>query len=207
MAPNNKHGSKSGRSGHRNERSHKTNVSRKGNRNHHRHTEPTKHFGCGICKADHRLTNCHKFNKMNLAQKYQTAVSLHYCVNCLARNHLIGSCTSKARCQQCGGKHHSTLYGPNRILKNLTQDQSPPPTSAPRTPPTPAPRRSLDIVKVTTPVTTSMMKTFVPTAVLQLGSRRASAILNPSSRNNPRFLTNCLERMSNKELVGGSNPN
>ncbi|XP_046802531.1 uncharacterized protein LOC124418863 [Lucilia cuprina] len=169
MAPNNNNNRK-GRS---------NRSSRKPNRKNDKR-QPKRHFGCGICQADHSLTNCRKFQKMNLAEKYKTAVKLHYCVNCLARNHLIGGCMSKARCQQCGGKHHSTLHGPNRILKNLTQDQSPPPTPAPRTPPIPAPRRSLDIVKVTTPVTTSMMKTFVPTAVVQVGSRRARAILNPS---------------------------
>ncbi|XP_037824736.1 uncharacterized protein LOC119612918 [Lucilia sericata] len=92
MAPNNNNNRK-GRS---------NRSSRKPNRKNDKR-QPKRHFGCGICQADHSLTNCRKFQKMNWAEKYKTAVKLHYCVNCLARNHLIGGCTSKARCQQCGG--------------------------------------------------------------------------------------------------------
>ncbi|XP_046808691.1 uncharacterized protein LOC124420322 isoform X2 [Lucilia cuprina] len=184
MAPNNKRGSNSGRSGRRNTHHHK------GSRSHHNPKRTTKYYGCGICKADHRLINCHKFNKMNLAEKYKTAVSLHYCVNCLARNHLIGKCPSKTRCQQCDGKHDSTLHGPNRILKNLLQDRSPPPTPAPRTQPIPAPRHSLATTPITTPITTSMAKTFVPTVVVQMimesGNRDTS--LKPFTIDNEVFV-------------------
>ncbi|KAM7361936.1 uncharacterized protein ACRADG_012796 [Cochliomyia hominivorax] len=145
-----------------NERPNNKNGSRfKGSRRQQYRTQTVRHhFGCGICRADHRLVTCHKFEKMNLAEKYKTAITLHYCVNCLARNHLIGSCTSNARCQQCNGKHHTTLHGPQRIIKNLTQEPSP--TPAPISAPTSVPRRSFKIAKVANPITTLMTKTFVP---------------------------------------------
>ncbi|XP_065358737.1 uncharacterized protein LOC135952649 [Calliphora vicina] len=144
--------------------------------------QPKRHFGCGICQADHSLTNCRKFQKMNLAEKYQTAVKLHYCVNCLARNHLIGKCSSKSRCQKCKGKHHTALHGPDRILKDLQKEQSPPTPSERTTVPIPAPRT---IVKQTlTTLPTSRTQTIVPTVVVQVVTEKSKqlvrALLNPS---------------------------
>ena len=142
-----------------------------------------RHFGCGICQANHSLTNCRKFQKMNLADKYKTAVKLHYCINCLARNHLILKCPSKSRCQKCNGKHHTTLHGPDRILKEFRKEQSPPTTSKGTTQPIPAPRM---IVKSDTSTILSMTRTqtIVPTVVVQIGMEKSKqlvrALLNPS---------------------------
>lgn len=149
-----------------------------------RHSQPNRrYFGCGICQADHRLTACKKFDRMNLAEKYKTAVKLHYCVNCLARNHLIGKCTSKIRCQKCGGKHHSVLHGPQRVLSGITARN--PSTPNPVTPPLPAPRISIVETQTTTiRAPSSMVKTLVPTAKIRVTSDKkkpyARALLNPS---------------------------
>lgn len=147
-----------------------------------------RHNCCGICQADHSISKCKKFYKMNLAHKYQTVIKLHYCVNCLARNHLIGNCTSKIRCQRCGGKHHSVLHGPQRILTSLPTERAAPNnrhTIVPRSPPTliPSPRQS----KISTQVLklpSSMVKTLVPAAVVQVITQKktllALVLLNPS---------------------------
>lgn len=145
--------------------------------------QPKRHFGCGICQANHSLTNCRKFQQMNLAEKYKTAVKLHYCVNCLARNHLIGKCSSKSRCQKCNGKHHTTLHGPDRILKDLKKEQSPPTTSRRNTLPIPAPRTIVNPSLITT-LPTSRTQTIVPTVVVQVIAEKSKqlvrALLNPS---------------------------
>lgn len=62
-----------------------------------RRTQPKQYFGCGICQADHSIVDCKKYNQINLAQKNKTAGKSQYCVNCLNRNHLINTCTSKIR--------------------------------------------------------------------------------------------------------------
>ncbi|XP_037826545.1 uncharacterized protein LOC119614493 [Lucilia sericata] len=75
MAPNNNNNRK-GRSNRSSRNGSRPKPNRKNDKR-----QPKRHFGCGICQADHSLTNCRKFQKMNLAEKYKTAVKLHYCVN------------------------------------------------------------------------------------------------------------------------------
>ncbi|XP_037809237.1 uncharacterized protein LOC119602003 isoform X1 [Lucilia sericata] len=174
MAPNNNN--RKGRSD-RNGSRPKTNQRKNDKR------QPKRHFGCGICQADHSLTNCKKFKKMNLAEKYKTAVKLHYCVNCLARNHLIGKCSNRSRCQKCKGKHHTTLHGPDRILKDLPKEQSPPPVAKRTIAPIPAPR-TIVMPIVATILPTSRTQTIVPTVVVQIVTDKSKqlvrAVLNPS---------------------------
>ena len=168
MAPNNNK-----RSNHNNKRSNhgnKQSGNQRSKRTPNRTDQQKRHFGCGICRADHKLVDCRKFIKMNLAEKYKAAVRLHYCVNCLARNHLIRDCRNKARCQKCRGKHHTTLHGPERLLKDMPKERSAsPPTTS--TKPIPAPRRlkptqaSSTQVQTQASIPTTMTKTFVPTGI------------------------------------------
>lgn len=158
------------------------------NRNRTRRTEtqrPSRRYvGCGICKADHRIITCKKFLDMNLAQRYKTALDLHYCVNCLARNHLISQCNNKIRCQRCGAKHHSLLHGPQRILNDLPTERSRSSNSRSEQVPIPAPRLSRTSLANMGSLPSAMTKTFVPTAVIQVVTEKknqiARALLNPS---------------------------
>ncbi|GBP02004.1 hypothetical protein EVAR_71029_1 [Eumeta japonica] len=152
MAPTNKHVKRSQQQ-HRHQQTHSS-------------REAKRHYGCGICQADHRLTSCHKFKNLNLAEKYKTAVKLHYCINCLARNHLVGKYTSKAKCQKCTGKHHSVLHGPNRILAEFASEQSNPSKRVQNHPPTPTPCSTLvasSSATATVGLPTCLNKVIVPT--------------------------------------------
>lgn len=183
MAPNNN----KKRNTHGNHRSNRTTTRNPKNSDRRRNNniQSKRHFGCGICRADHKLTDCRKFIKMNLAEKYKTAIRLHYCVNCLARNHLIRDCRNKTRCQKCKGKHHTILHGPERLLKDMPKDRSSsPPTTSPK--PIPAPRRLKPIASTATKlkIPTTMTKTFVPTVIVQVMMEEETqivrAVLNPS---------------------------
>ena len=68
---------------------------------------------------------------MPLSERSQVVKENRRCFNCF-RTHHIKDCNSRARCRECGYKHHTLLHDPNRprdIVKN-------PSTS---TPPAPAP--------------------------------------------------------------------
>lgn len=141
-----------------------------------------RYFGCGICKADHRIVTCKKFLDQNLAQKYKTVLKLHYCTNCLARNHLVANCTNTARCRVCGLKHHTMLHGHQRVLTNIPTEARAPTTtrrSNPRSPAAaPATSTALGVPSTTT-------RTLVPTVevygMTEEGCVSIRAILNPSS--------------------------
>lgn len=86
----------------------------------------TRYYGCGICQADHRIMTCNKFLNLNLAQKYQKVLQLHYCTNCLARNHVLKNCTNQARCGTCDQKHHTLLHGHKMVLNNIRTENKKP---------------------------------------------------------------------------------
>ena len=127
--------------------------------------------------------NRRKFQKMNLADKFKTAVKLHYCINCVERNHLIIKCPSKSRCRKYEEKHHITLYGPDRVLKDFRKERPPPTTSKRNNVPIPAPRTIVKSDACTT-LTTSRTQTIVPTVVVQIGMEKSKqlvrALLKPS---------------------------
>lgn len=143
--------------------------------------KPIRYFGCGLCKKDHRLATCTKYLDMNLTKKYDTIARLHYCKNCLARNHLLEQCQSKARCHICDGKHHSTLHGHKRMLDN-SQLSSKHRESTMST-------KSSTLATNTRPshVSCNILRTVIPTAVIKIqqeeGTKFARALLNSSARN------------------------
>lgn len=142
----------------------------------------SRFFGCGICKADHRIATCKRFLDQNLEQKYRTALNLHYCTNCLARNHLVANCSNAARCRVCGLKHHTMLHGHQRVLTNI-------PTEAqrPRNARRLNPRQSTTALQTSSNsgVPSSIIRTLVPTVevygMTEDGCVSIRAILNPSS--------------------------
>lgn len=82
-----------------------------------------RHVACGLCKKDHRLLTCTRFVDMNLSEKYETVLRLHYCTNCLARSHKAARCQSLARCAVCKDSHHTTLHGHPRLLKGMSRSE------------------------------------------------------------------------------------
>ena len=81
------------------------------------------HFKCRICiSKSHALRNCYKFIAMNAVERRKVAEQHKYCLNCLAHEHPNKSttCTSKASCHICKGKHHTMLHHHKR-LRQLTE--------------------------------------------------------------------------------------
>lgn len=78
-------------------------------------TREYRHVACGLCRRDHRLLTCSRYTELNLHEKYDAVIKLHYCINCLARSHLTAKCTSSQNCATCNGKHHTSLHGHPRL--------------------------------------------------------------------------------------------
>lgn len=66
---------------------------------------------CAICKEDHALKRCRKFQDMNSYKRCETVMQRGYCRNCLARSHLITECKSEVVCQVCSLRHNTMLHG------------------------------------------------------------------------------------------------
>ncbi|KAI8117721.1 hypothetical protein CVS40_10442 [Lucilia cuprina] len=68
---------------------------------------------CQLCYRYHSLRFCRSFLAMGPTQRNQVARNLHYCVNCLARTHVVAECSSSDTCLYCQQLHHPLLH-PNR---------------------------------------------------------------------------------------------
>ncbi|XP_065356263.1 ankyrin repeat and ELMO domain-containing protein D-like [Calliphora vicina] len=55
---------------------------------------------------------------MGPTQRSQVARSLRYCVNCLARTHVVAECDSSDTCLYCQQLHHTLLH-PNRRSRTV----------------------------------------------------------------------------------------
>lgn len=70
---------------------------------------------CKICRRDHPLRTCQKFNKMTVTSRYRVVQKYKYCQNCLAHSHLLARCRSSERCRKCQQRHHTLLHHNERI--------------------------------------------------------------------------------------------
>lgn len=57
-------------------------------------------------------------------------MSSNLCINCFGKGHRIERCTSKFRCLECNGRHHTLLHRSIDLVSNLIIDNSEPSTSA-----------------------------------------------------------------------------
>ena len=90
-----------------------------------------KEFNCFVCHHSHPLYRCETFIKMPLNERSQVVKENRRCFNCF-RSHHIRDCNSRARCQECGYKHHTLLHDPNRfrdVVKNPSKTTPPAPAS------------------------------------------------------------------------------
>lgn len=181
MAPNNKN---QHYKGNRSANTRRDQSKFKPNRGSNRQTD-NRQYGCGLCNADHRLVSYKKFNILNLTQKYQKVLKLHYCINCFARNHLLAQCTSQARCGICKQKHHTSLHGHNKILKPIrTDDHNTKRRSSESSSTQRAKTQKYSASTSVLGLPSASIKTLVPTAEVYAMSEEGSitirAILNPS---------------------------
>lgn len=64
---------------------------------------------CSVCKGEHSIHNCGKFNELTPGQRRELVIKKELCFNCL-RSHFVTKCLSKSRCSICQGRHHTKLH-------------------------------------------------------------------------------------------------
>lgn len=69
-------------------------------------------YQCLFCKKYHPLKYCKRFLSMDIKKRQRLVERYQYCANCLARSHVIRSCTSMKTCRRCDKLHHTLLHSP-----------------------------------------------------------------------------------------------
>ena len=82
--------------------------------------ETNIHSSCVLCKDNHRLMLCSKFNQMTVNQRHQFVREKRLCYNCLSHSHQNGNCPSKSKCKICQKPHHSMLHFDQSIKSQHT---------------------------------------------------------------------------------------
>ena len=92
---------------------------------------------CRFCDKSHHLSSCPEFRKLPYLDKKAFVFKERLCYCCLNGGHISKKCRNRAKCEQCNGKHptslHSDDYKPTRRDDNQqgasTQGGSGPSTS------------------------------------------------------------------------------
>lgn len=67
-------------------------------------------FSCFVCKQQsHKVYTCPKYSALNSNQRYKLIKESKRCTSCLG-NHSLQQCKSKATCQRCHKRHHTSLH-------------------------------------------------------------------------------------------------
>jgi hypothetical protein len=71
-----------------------------------------KTINCPSCNANHWLSQCDKFKKMNVDERYKFVRMKKLCMNCLTPDHFVRECPKKSFCriEDCPGKHSTFLH-------------------------------------------------------------------------------------------------
>ncbi|XP_037822595.1 uncharacterized protein LOC119611166 [Lucilia sericata] len=82
-------------------------------------------YQCKLCMRFHAIRFCPKFLNMTVIRRIEVVTRHKYCVNCLAKSHIVRDCTSMASCRRCHRFHHTMLHPPKlRItVGNQTSQQ------------------------------------------------------------------------------------
>lgn len=139
-------------------------IRRNGNRN-----QQSIQPDCRLCKRDHPLRTCQRFNDMTVSNRIKTVKKFKYCQNCLAHSHVLARCRSSERCRFCRRTHHTLLHQQVRSASHRAR-----------------PVRS-NIRPVTPEVTISNSTILLPTVIicLKLGEDWGNirGILDPTAKN------------------------
>ncbi|UYV76680.1 hypothetical protein LAZ67_14001722, partial [Cordylochernes scorpioides] len=65
---------------------------------------------CVLCKGEHFLLKCPKFNGMMLPERWTFVKDNRLCYNCLRSNHRVSSCVFTQNCKSCNKRHHTLLH-------------------------------------------------------------------------------------------------
>lgn len=73
--------------------------------------EAEKKQQCFVCGANHEITRCSKFIKMDVADRWEWAKTNGVCFKCLKKRHRRSACKSKlCEVDECRRPHHSLLH-------------------------------------------------------------------------------------------------
>lgn len=73
------------------------------------HRSASTYKGCGVCKENHSIYKCEKFQKLTVKERYDVVAKMQLCNNCLGP-HMSKNCISEFRCTTCKGRHHTLLH-------------------------------------------------------------------------------------------------
>lgn len=65
---------------------------------------------CSLCKNEHYIGACPKFQSLYPGQRYRVAQEYRLCFNCLQSDHGTLDCRSATSCRKCGLRHHTMLH-------------------------------------------------------------------------------------------------
>ncbi|UYV82256.1 hypothetical protein LAZ67_21001470 [Cordylochernes scorpioides] len=65
---------------------------------------------CVLCKGEHFLLKCPRFNGMMLPERWTFVKDNRLCYNCLRSNHRVSSCVFTQNCKSCNKRHHTLLH-------------------------------------------------------------------------------------------------
>ena len=84
-----------------------------------------KAFKCffASCNERHSLMQCEKFKTASMKYRKDFVKKSSLCFNCLRKGHVINDCSSKSRCKQCDGKHHTLLHETEKTQQVLKCDR------------------------------------------------------------------------------------
>ena len=82
--------------------------------------QPKECIYCG--DVSHKPLNCQKITKME--ERSATLVQKNLCFNCATPNHCTAECFSKAMCQHCKKRHHTSICDRNLTPKDGRKDKN-----------------------------------------------------------------------------------
>ena len=75
---------------------------------------------CSLCKANHFILYCRSYKSKTIAERRAALQAANLCYNCLGK-HQVKDCHSDRRCQQCNGKHHTTIHESSAIASDTQE--------------------------------------------------------------------------------------
>lgn len=115
---------------------------------------------CIACEEHHLLIACPTFAAHTPKQRFELVSQNKMCSNCFSRSHAVKTCDSRGNCKQCGQRHHTLLHFPKRTSLPALSSQTVTVEAKPTTPPT------TKLVSTQVPSKTVLLPTAVVTIVL-----------------------------------------
>lgn len=78
-------------------------------RSHHAQNQEAKRGRCSLCREDHFLMLCKRFQEQSAADRKKHVETNQLCLNCLGK-HKVSECQSRKNCSACQSRHHTSLH-------------------------------------------------------------------------------------------------